>query len=248
MKPGQAGLLVAVVVVFVAFAFGRFLGGGVFILFAGVVGLAIAFSVYGAMHGKAVRDELRALAHERQWAFVESDKHDRPLRFKGFMPFNAGGGRVALNVLQGRLDGLPFEAFTYRYTTSNGKSQQTHLHEVVVVPMPLHGPGLRIQPEHLGHKLADALGGSDIDFESDEFSRRFWVQCDDRRFAYDVLPPPTLEFLLQEAGKWSWQWRGDTLLLSKPGMLRATGVLPALMLAKGFRDRVPRHLLAERRP
>lgn len=247
MKPGQAALLVAVVTVFVGLSIGSLLGGGVFLLVAGGVGLVVAFAVYGALHGKAIRDALRALAREHEWAFVESDKHDLPKRFKGFAPFNVGGGRVALNILSGAFEGMPFEAFTYRYTTSDGKHQQTHLHEVVVVPMPLHGPALRISPEHLGHKLVDALGGSDIDFESDAFSRRFWVQCEDRRFAYDALPPATLEFLLEHNGKWTWQWRGGTLVLSRQGMLRAADVMPVLRLAQGFQKRLPRHLLAERR-
>ena len=37
----------------------------------------------------------------------------------------------------------------------------------------------------------------DIDFESDEFSRKFYVQSSDRKFAYDVLHPRMMEFLLQ---------------------------------------------------
>jgi hypothetical protein len=248
VKPAQAAALVAVILVFAGLAVGSMLGGGVFLLFTGFLGLGIGLAVYGFLHAKAIRDELRTLAQRHRWEFIESDKQDRPHRFKGFAPFGVGGGRTALNILAGKFEGMPFEAFTYRYTTSNGKHQQTHQHEVVAVPMPLHGPALRISPEHIGHKLADALGASDIDFESDAFSRRFWIQCDDRRFAYDVIPPATMELLLQHGGNWTWQWRGTTLVLSRQGTVRADDVLPMLRLANGFKERLPRHLLAERRP
>ncbi len=44
--------------------------------------------------------------------------------------------------------------------------------------------------------MASAFGFSDIDFESAEFSQKFYVQSRDKRFAYDLLHPNMLEFLL----------------------------------------------------
>jgi len=41
------------------------------------------------------------------------------------------------------------------------------------------------------------MGFDDIDFESEEFSRTFWVKCEDERFAYDVIHPGMMEFLLK---------------------------------------------------
>ena len=45
-------------------------------------------------------------------------------------------------------------------------------------------------------KVAAAFGWDDIDFESAEFSRKFHVKTEDRRWAYDVLPQSTIEYLL----------------------------------------------------
>jgi hypothetical protein len=55
---------------------------------------------------------------------------------------------------------------------------------------------LVIRREHIGDKVLGAIGFDDIDFESEEFSRRFHVQCGDKRLAYAVVHPRMMEFLL----------------------------------------------------
>lgn len=224
------------------------LGGGIGF---GVGAFAVAGAgalVSGLLRAEALRKAFEALAQAHGWTFVPLDARDLPRRFHGFRPFGTGGSRTAHDVLAGDLDGMPFEAFTYTYVVGSGKDQRTERFRVAAVQMPLDGPDLRVSPETVGHKLWDALGGADIDFESDAFSRRFWVKSDDRRFAYDVLPPATMEWMLENSGPWSWQWRGPTLVLTSPGVLGPDEVVPLLQLAKGFRDLLPRHLLAQRRP
>jgi hypothetical protein len=58
---------------------------------------------------------------------------------------------------------------------------------------------LFIRRENLFDKVAGFLGFDDIDFESAEFSDRFIVKSRDKRFAYDVLHPRMMEFLLDGA-------------------------------------------------
>jgi hypothetical protein len=50
-------------------------------------------------------------------------------------------------------------------------------------------PSLLIRREDIGDKLIGGLGFDDIDFESEEFSRDFWVKSDNRRHAYGVIHP-----------------------------------------------------------
>ncbi|MCZ6810529.1 MAG: hypothetical protein O7D97_00875, partial [Planctomycetota bacterium] len=57
-------------------------------------------------------------------------------------------------------------------------------------------PDLLIRREGMFDKLAGAFGFDDIDFESAEFSKRFYVKSPDKRFAYDVIHPRMMEFLL----------------------------------------------------
>lgn len=61
-------------------------------------------------------------------------------------------------------------------------------------PVPLKP--LYIRPEGLWDQILEFVGFDDINFESAEFSRRFYVKGPDKRWAYDVLHPRTMEFLL----------------------------------------------------
>ena len=54
-----------------------------------------------------------------------------------------------------------------------------------------------IRAEHWGDKLVQAIGFDDIDFESAEFSRKFFVKSPDKRWAYDVIHQETMDYLLQ---------------------------------------------------
>lgn len=46
--------------------------------------------------------------------------------------------------------------------------------------------------------------GSDIDFESAKFSKRYFVRAADKQFAYEVITPQMMEFLLDYNG-FKWQ-------------------------------------------
>ena len=51
-----------------------------------------------------------------------------------------------------------------------------------------------------------AFGWDDIDFESAEFSRKYFVKCEDKRWAYDVLHGRVMELLLRVQG---YSFEGD---------------------------------------
>ena len=75
-------------------------------------------------------------------------------------------------------------------------------------------PDLLIRKEGLGDKLAGGLGFDDIDFESEEFSRTFWVKSQDKRFAFDVIHPLMMEFLLDGSPP-QVEITGDVCLLTE---------------------------------
>ena len=90
--------------------------------------------------------------------------------------------------------------FTYKVTTSSGKSTTTTTYRFsyLILHMPWSGvPDLLIRREGMFDKIAGVLGFDDIDFESAQFSRRFHVSSTDKRFAYDVIDPRMMEFLLK---------------------------------------------------
>src|SRR5262249_20376774 len=68
----------------------------------------------------------------------------------------------------------------------------------LIVQLPWPTPRLLIRREGVVDKLAAVIGFDDIDFESVEFSRLFYVQSADTTFAREVLHPRMIEFLLAE--------------------------------------------------
>ncbi|MHB1261525.1 MAG: hypothetical protein ACYC2H_07395 [Thermoplasmatota archaeon] len=158
------------------------------------------------------------------------------------LPYRRGHSLVAKRVLAGARDGVALRVVDARYERGSGKHKSYHNASTVALEMPFP-LDLTIEPETFGHKVADALGGEDIDVESDEFSRRFWVKSPDRRTAYAVLHPGAIEFLLKVGSRMTWHWYGGWLVMTWKGRLAPQEVLPAVATAFEFRGRLPRHLL-----
>jgi hypothetical protein len=173
-----------------------------------ILGLLAAIVVGGYFaHRAAVRrqEELRALAARLGWQYDPGKDSAHDDRYGHFSVFKQGGSRYAYNTLRGPLvvDGQTWRAQMgdYHYTTTshNGKTTttQTHRFSYLIVTTPFVGtPELTIRREHLFHKIGGFLGFDDIDFESAEFSGRFHVKSTDKRYAYDVVHPRMMEFLL----------------------------------------------------
>lgn len=202
------------------------------LLFAG-----IAWFVY--QHEKKKAAELAALAQSLGLRFEKRGGSDilAQVSFLDAMP--RGNSRRAKFLLYGTYRRLDVRVFQYTYQTGSGKNQQTHNHSIAWAHLPTNWPGLTIVPEHVGHKLFDALGGDDIDFESDEFSRRFWVRCGDRKFAYDIIHGRMMEHIMTP-GWQRWELKGPFLVLWETNRpLRPAEVRPALDRLFAFMDLLP---------
>jgi len=177
------------------------------------IGLGIAAAVYSYKQAAARREALANLARELGFAFDPSDDRDHDEEYAHFEIFRQGHSRCAFNTLRGAIDpagdeGMPPLActmgdFQYKVTRHTGKTTttQTYRFSYLILQLPFAGvPNLLIRPEHFFDKIAGALGFDDIDFESEEFSRRFHVKSSDKKFAYDVCHPRMMAFLLSNGG------------------------------------------------
>jgi hypothetical protein len=153
---------------------------------------------------------LSQLAASRGWRFDESKDYSHEERFGHFSSFSSGRNAYAYNTLTGSLAiadaAWPTQLGDFHYettsTSTDGKGNtqtQTHHHYLsyVILQTPYLGaPELFIRREGFFDKIAGLLGFDDIDFESAEFSKRVVVKGSDKRFAYDVIHPRMMEFLL----------------------------------------------------
>jgi len=168
--------------------------------------LAIAGAIWAWKLEQQRTLELQALAQELGLDFDPRDDSAHDDEYAQFEIFRRGHSRVAQRTMHGTLEvfgtrcAVRLGDFRYRVTRSNGKSSSTTTYRFsyLIVHPPWPSPTLLVRPEGLFDKVKGAFGFDDIDFESIEFSRAFWVQSNDKRFAYDVLHPRMMEFLLAE--------------------------------------------------
>jgi hypothetical protein len=154
---------------------------------------------------KKRREELEGLAKEWGWRFDPSKDRGHDREYSCFEVFRRGHGPAAYNTLNGTFEigGRRYEAkagdFTYKITSGSGKNRSTTTYHFsyVIVHLPWRTPDLLIRREGVLDRIAGVFGFSDINFESEQFSRRFHVRSPDRRFAYDVIDPRMMEFMLE---------------------------------------------------
>lgn len=196
-----------------------------------IFGLFAVIAIFGMWFAwKQERERIAALgrlAARLGWRFSGEDK-DREFneRHEQFGCFQRGHSRYAHNQLGGALEalGVSVEAeagdYHYQITRQNGKNSSTTTYRfsylLVTLPFGSQLPSVALRTEGLWDKLAGAVGFEDIDFESAEFSRRYHVSGDDRRFVYDLIHPRMIDWMLDEAPP-QFEIAGGALLIVSNG-------------------------------
>ncbi|MHC4248414.1 MAG: hypothetical protein ACYS9X_04735 [Planctomycetota bacterium] len=195
------------------------------VLIVVLIACAVGFFIWLAYYLERIRREaMQALAGRLGYDFSAGDVWGIPDRYDFTDLFSRGHSRSAWNVINGERDGLRVMLFDYRYTTGSGKNKSTHSRTPVVMEMPGQDlPGFYLRREGFFDKIAAAVGFDDIDFESHEFSRAYYVKCADKRFAYDVINARQMEFLL-ELDDMDIEMAGDTLVFHLESKLEPDGL------------------------
>ena len=147
---------------------------------------------------KIRRQKLAAVARELGLTYHPGRHYHLHDTYGFFELFQRGDDHRSYDLIAGYRDGVKVTMFDFSYETSSGDSSVTHIRTVCIFGLPTERcfPYVTIRPEGFFDKLASAIGFNDIDFESVEFSRKFFVKGKDRRFAYDLVHPRMMEYLL----------------------------------------------------
>lgn len=231
------------------FLFGGFacMSAFVFIAFAALV---IVLIVFGAMAAAKRRKALQAWATARGFTFSAARDGSFMDRYPGFHCLRRGeGGRYAFNVMRGVDRDRPTVCFDYHYRTSSTDSKgkrKTHHHyfsaAILDTGLPLRP--LLIRPEGFFDKITEFFGADDIDFESAEFSRKFFVKSPDKQWAFDVIHQETMEFLLASP-RFTLQSAGRNVIVYAGGTFDTNKFDQSLAVVHGLIDRLPDYLLRE---
>jgi len=115
-------------------------------------------------------------------------------------PFVGGRSAKVTEFIDGVTPGgRTFCSFQYSYVVSNGESSTTVLRAIVMVRLPAVLPALSLTREGFGDRVQKFFGGQDIELESDDFNRLFRIKSPVEAFAYGVLHPRMMEWLMGPA-------------------------------------------------
>lgn len=204
-------------------------GSGFVVFIVVVLIFAVCAAIVGYLRTQRRRKEFAAWAAQHGWTYAVRD--DRFSDLPWGAPFGQGFGRSAQDVLTATVDGRATLCFTYLYKTrsSNGKqtTTQSHWFSIYSVRMPKQLPELGVEQEGFFSTIARAIGVHDIEFESEDFNRRFKVHSDDRKFAYDVVNPQMMQFLMDSDAP-GFATHGADLVLVQRGKMPLPSVQPTV--------------------
>jgi hypothetical protein len=223
---------------------------------AGLIALIIKAAIEAEKRRKQRIADMHAFADLLGCAFSPGRDPDHDEKYHHFELFRRGFDRAAYNTIFGtiELDDAVVELnagdFTYKtretYTTTvNGKTQTRtrivkHHFSYFIMELPyIRMPDLLIRREGFFDKVASAFGKNDIDFESAEFSRKHFVKCDSRKFAYDIIHPRMMEFLLETSPGLIDIEQGRICLTDGSSIWKAPRFAGSLEWTKQFLNRWP---------
>ena len=219
----------------------------IIIIFA-IIALIVAGVIVSHKQAEGRKKELAG------WAFSKSLNFS-PARDAGidnrydFKCLRRGENRYGYNIIEGNLGNRPMSAFDYHYETHHTDSKgnrhtQHHYFSAVIVDANLPLKPLFIRSERLLDKLTEFIGFDDIDFESAEFSKKFYVKSPDKKWAYDVLHQATMEFMLG-ASRFDIEFGIRHVIAYRNNTFKMQEFEEAINLVNGILDRLPESLIQE---
>ncbi len=219
-------------------------GFGQVLIYVLVFAFAIIAVVWSFIAAAKRRQALSAFALQNGFSFNASPG-DLHAQFEAFEPFDQGHSRRSSNLIHGRRGSVDWEMFDYKYTTGSGKHQQTHHYGIVLAKIDLALSKMRIRPEGFFDKLAGMVGFEDIDFESEEFSKRYYISSTDRKFAYDLIHPKMMEYLMAAPAS-DWQLGGRIVMIIKSRHYSVDELPGVMRLIEGFVQLIPEYVRQDR--
>jgi hypothetical protein len=205
--------------------------------------IAIVAIVILVVHTLSVqrRKKLEAFAKSQGWSFSSSKDKKFFNQYPRFKCLRRGHSRYAYNLMQGSRDGRDITAFDYHYVTGHGKSRKVHNFSALVIQCLLTLKPLYLRPENIFDRVTDFFGYDDIDFESAEFSRQFFVKARDKRWAYDILHQRMIEYLLG-APKFHFQFDVRDIMVWRNERFSEKDFDDAFLLIQGMLSRLPEYV------
>lgn len=181
--------------------------------FAGFFAIVGGIIFVGWWKEKKRTEVLQAFAASLKFSFSPDSNDSLPALQDRFHLFSQGHARKMSNVMRGSANGIDVTLFDYRYTTGSGKSSSTWNQTVILFQSGLlQLPAFTLRPESVFHRIKQAFGYPDIDFDTHpEFSKQYLLQGADGNGVRALFSDALLAHFAQSKGV-SAEGIGDQLL------------------------------------
>ena len=206
--------------------------------------VALGLVIWGAFHAHQKRQNLLTeWADRHRWQRLPDD--NRPHNTWRGTPFSPSNSSPRIKErLYGEVNGWRTSSFQYQYEVrhSNGQttSSSTHYFHVIAVELPAAMPMLELTRETVGTRIGKVFGSQDIQFESEDFNRAWHVRAEDRRFAFDVIRPQTMELLMSQPYLGlPWRIDGNTIVTWHSGKQNLDRIFPEALRLISLLNTIP---------
>ncbi|MFT5853636.1 MAG: hypothetical protein ACI8XO_000877 [Verrucomicrobiales bacterium] len=216
----------------------------IFLVITAFIALAVISGIVSHRKKQARITELSAWARSRELQFQADEVHGFDDDHPRFECLQQGNNRYAFNVVSGKRGEHFLIAFDYHYETestdSDGKSSTSHHYFSALMLQPRHRlKPLVIRREGFFDKLKAGFGFKDINFESAEFSKKFYVTAPDKRWAYEVINTRTMQLILDQIPKYQIEFDHEVICIAAEDELDAFGFEQAYLFASQILDGIP---------
>ena len=213
-----------------------------YFIYAIIFSVIVAAAIYGILASRKRRLELAQWALKNELTFSnERDRHFG-LRYSAFDCLNRGDSRYAYNVMKGAIAGRVFTGCDYHYATGSGKHRHHYNFSLVIVKSPILLEKLFIRPENIFDKFTELVGFNDIDFESAEFSKKFYVKAPNKKWAYDIIHPRMMEYLLASP-VFTIQFDFLSVIVYRDRLFSPAEFTSSVEFINGFFDLIPDYVI-----
>jgi hypothetical protein len=139
--------------------------------------------------------------------------------------------------------------FDYHYTTTSSRNSgledsPVHHSNVIILHVKATFPELLIADDGPFTSLAQTSGHAHVVFESRDFSNKYYVGSESKKFAYAICHPLMMDFLLANPVP-TLEFENDTIALTLNRLLKPERIQLILDRLIGIRSLVPDYLLTQ---
>ena len=195
-------------------------------------------------HPLSRRDQLMDWAQLNGLSFDKHHNFDLAQNLRVLQCCRQGVALYTDNVITGSWGGRFFASFDF-YFNPLSKNPSPVAFSAVTIQTDWPLEPLIIRPEGNVDRFKDWLGYNDIDFELFQFSERFCVQAQDRKWAFDVIQKDLMELLLAQKIPFYIELGWYYAIAVAPEMMYSSEAQAAAEFLTGLLDGLPEYVIEQ---